>query len=517
MSGKGYMDDKSNPFEDGGKSPIPPTLREIDETIYGRVGSGKVPRIDKRWAEAIDIKTIRPDLAQPRRVVPMAVRGGWRGDAVGAGDVLARWWRESEKLLGATIDLKARLEQMGDGGDVENIHPIADEFLALVSLAGSIRRDGLVNPITVIRTKEGYMIEGGERRWWAYVLLSLHVDSEKYKAIPAMVVDGKDAIWRQAAENGVRRPLNAIGTARQLALLIMDMWRGRDGVEFNEYGFFDHDQEFYAQVKNGQAFSILKGQMERVLTVTGLKSKAQVAHYRALLSIPADIWDDADMQNWTEGRIREIMQNTRQIDERFTVVNLSNQNGGLTPVNPETKPSPFQQFVQPQIGLKNEPYGGQSATPPPPSQPPTKPSPLQYRPAPVPLDEDDIVMMDDGGDDEPIINHPFNGGFDVEMRPSDLEVEIPRDTRYVDTNSELALLIASMVRRGMDNHQDVSDWVAMRDFDRVSLIKKIHELSADEITQMVTNWRDMVYGVLNAIDTQMVAVLDEIWEEVQNG
>lgn len=508
MSGKDYMKGKSDPFAEGDN---PPTLAEVDAIVYGGgVANINIPKTDKRTAMPIDIKTIRPDLAQPRRVVPMAVRGGWRGDAMGAGDVLARWWRESEKLMGATIDLKARLEQVGDGGDTENIHPIADEFLALVSLAGSIRRDGLVNPITVIRTKDGHMIEGGERRWWAYMLLSLHVDGEKYKSIPAMVVDGKDAIWRQAAENGVRRPLNAIGTARQLALLIMDMWRGRDGVEFNEYGFFDHDQEFYAQVKNGQAFSILKGQMERVLSVTGLKSKAQVAHYRALLSIPADVWDDADMQNWTEGRVREIMQTTRQIDERFTVVNLSGEN--------QPKPSPFQQYAKSQIDLQNVPYGGQSATTPQTPQPPTKPSPLQYRPpAPVPLDEDDIVMMDDEGDGKPIINHPFNDGFDVDMRPSDLEIEIPKDTRFIDTNSVLATFIASMVRRGMERNQDVSEWVEMRDFNSAHLFGKKLKYSPDEIAQMMTNWQTMLRDVLAEIDQQLVNVLDEIWEDVQNG
>lgn len=503
MSSKKYGSDKANPFGDEGDSPqSPPTLAEIDALVYGGGVSGiNIPKTDKRIHAPIDIMSIKPDLAQPRRVVPMAIRKGWAGDARGAGDVLARWSDECEKLTGEVINLRNRLEQVGEGTDSEGLHPIVDEYLALVALAGSIHRDGLVNPITVIAQKDGYLIEGGERRWWAYQMLNMVFD-DKYATIPAVKVDGKDAIWRQAAENGVRRPLNAVSTARQLALLIMDMWRGRDGVVFNDYGFFDHDQKFYAQVKNGQAFSILKGRMERVLAVTGLKSKAQVAHYRALLNIPAEIWDDADMQNWTEGRIREVMQVAKQ-PERFTTVNLSTPN--------EPKLSPFQAGGGGQIGLKNETYHNPNPTPPPPAP---KPSPLQYRPAPVELHEDDDVMMDDDGG-EPIINRPFADGFNADMRPSDLPI-VNMDTRYVEAGTLLHKFITAMVVWCNDTGRDGSDWVTIRDFspDKLAAAKKVY--SPDELEQMMKNWQALLRDTMKVIDMQMADILEVIWSEVGN-
>lgn len=510
----------NNPL--GGDDTPPPVydVFQADRDIYGGEVT-EIPRSGIVKAIPIDIMNIRPDLAQPRRVVPMRVRGEWRGDARGAGDVLARWKDEAERLLGSEIDLSRRFEQVGEGMDIEQIHPIADDYLALVALAGSIRRDGLVNPITVIPQAGGsFLIEGGERRWWAYQLLkSVYEGADKYASIPAVKVDGKDAIWRQAAENGVRRPLNAIGIARQLALLIMDMWRGRDGVNFDDYEFFDHDQKFYAQVKNGQAFSILKGQMERVLAVTGLKSKAQVAHYRALLSIPADVWDEADMQNWTEFRIREVIQASRQPerftvvnhtdeDERFTTVNLSNENERLTTVNPSQN-SPFKPVNHPVITGDN---GHSNSQYQPPAPTPT-PRPV-YNP-PMVDDDDDVFMDDDGG--APIINRPF--GHDVgDYRPSDAPYNPPKDPRYVQAGSLLNHFLAMLVGHADTyRYKLAEEVVTLRDLSPDSLRRAVAGLDEDEASAWLGNLMTAVTDQMSAIHDQMTKALDEAWGDLQHG
>jgi hypothetical protein len=103
-----------------------------------------------------------------------------------------------------------------------------------------------------------------------------------------------------------------------------------------------------------------------VLQVTGLKSKAQISHYRALLNIPDALWDKADEQSWTEFAIREYMASMKpesptpatpstrktaaENGDRFTAVNPQPQNqtdsadvtapDRLTVVNPPTVEKP---------------------------------------------------------------------------------------------------------------------------------------------------------------------------------
>ena len=95
-------------------------------------------------------------------------------------------------------------------------------LLRLADLAGSIRQDGLTNPITVVKTGDTHVIETGERRWVAFHLLNAYIDGDDYQSIPARRMPELN-LWRQASENTARDALNAIARARQIALLLMDM------------------------------------------------------------------------------------------------------------------------------------------------------------------------------------------------------------------------------------------------------------------------------------------------------
>ncbi|MCU0481688.1 MAG: ParB/RepB/Spo0J family partition protein, partial [Anaerolineae bacterium] len=291
----------NNPLAGGGGDNTPPTLslEEADRMVYGGIDT---PTSNRVVARPVALTDIKPDVKQPRRVIPASIRKGWTGDVSRIPDMLREWRAAAERALGEQLDPVRLLDKLGDGREADkDIPPIVDEYLALCSLAASIKRDGLVNPIQITRAN---VIVTGERRYMAHWLLNTWLSG--FDTIPAQVV-GEADVWLQAAENGARRPLNAIGMSRQLALLIMEMYVGDDGVRFDDIGFFNHEREFYAQVANGNIWRIKKGMGERVLQVTGLKSLGQVNHYRALLSISSGLWDEADMNNWTEFRIRETL------------------------------------------------------------------------------------------------------------------------------------------------------------------------------------------------------------------
>lgn len=472
----------SNPLDMGGNPPDAPiTMEQVASEMYGTLD---LPSSNKVVARPVMLTDIKPDVKQPRRIIPAGIRKGWTGDVSKIPDMLRDWRIMAEKALGESLDPVALVSKFTDGREADKDMPaIAEEYLALCALAASINRDGLAYAIQITGRNAPHVIVTGERRYMAHWLLKTLL-GPKWESISAVVVNEPD-VWLQAAENGNRRSLNAIAFARQLALLIMEMYTGDDGVHFDDIGFFNHEREFYAQVANGNIWRIKKGMGERVLQVTGLTSLAQVNQYRALLSISNELWDEADTNNWTEGRIRGVVRPPHT----STIVEVSNQYDTLNGF----KVSPIPRPQNPQIGLQNVPY--QSQTPPQPPMVTPKPSPLQYRP-PVDLDDDDDVMMDD--DNEPIIVRPFGGvtshdggmGHSHDIAPSALENE-----QLMDYQS---LLKSFLSTAGRDVAGDMSVLT------RGHIRKMREQYTADEIAQILLGW-----------ENEISALMEKIWTEAQ--
>lgn len=290
---------------------------EVADSIFGSSKTSKSIR-----AKPTDITKIQPDPLQPRRAVPSELRAVWKGDPTRVQDMFDEWisrieaendrsliWKdilegsdssrgaEAEKLRGDKNPADA-LEDLVD----PLVNPLETSFFRLVDLAASIKRDGLTNPITVATAdKDSFIIETGERRWLAYHLLKLVYGEEEWGDIPARQVR-EISVWRQASENNARSDLNAISKARQLALLLMAL---HDETNFKPMEEFEHEQEFYAQVGDGNKWRVPKNFGEQLLNAMGLSSASHLRRYRAILRVDPSIWDAADDGDWTEREIRD--------------------------------------------------------------------------------------------------------------------------------------------------------------------------------------------------------------------
>ena len=350
---RGYGDGKRNPLE------AAPTLIDVDAATYGTVAD--MPASGRIVARAVPILELRPDRSQPRRTLPSVLRGMWSGRSADMPQILSTWVDMAWAALGTSElprNIKQIIESGGDGDLPASAEALVTDLFALVGLAGSIHRNGLINPIHATR---GGMIESGERRWLAYHLLQMFGVGD-YSTIPT-VQKGNIDPWLQAAENGSRSPLDAIGMARQLALLVMAMYEGDEGIAFDDYDALvlpgAIDRGYYAQVANGSMFSIKRGMLQKILQVTGLKSKSQVSQYRALLAIPDDLWLKADAQHWTEFEIREYVASLKAAEKEpigLRGVNLSPESD-YEEIAPE-RGAPTAPTV-PNVGL----YGGSHVQP----------------------------------------------------------------------------------------------------------------------------------------------------------
>lgn len=300
------------------------SAQEAADAIYRDTAlPADIARLDnqRKTARPVDISNIWPDRAQPRRAVPLRARMYWDGDPRNVAQLFAGWQQE---LLheGNPLNLEALLNQVYlpegvDGNEDESgvdaawqeqSGPLAASLLGLVNLAVNIRQTGLTNPISVARAERAFVLETGERRWLAFHLLQLHFPHEDWSHIPAHLVEYVD-VWRQAGENSARRDLNAIGRARQLAILLMDLLRER-GYSFRDYDDVlaggGSEREYYAQVADGHEFRVPRGEGERLLNAMGLKSPVQLRQYRALLRLDDTRWQEADERNLGEGEIRRL-------------------------------------------------------------------------------------------------------------------------------------------------------------------------------------------------------------------
>lgn len=84
---------------------------------------------------------------------------------------------------------------------------------ALADLAASIKARGLLQPIVVRRTNEGYRLLAGERRFRAALLAGLD-------RVPALIREGDDDLEIALIENLQREDLSPLEEAEALALLI---------------------------------------------------------------------------------------------------------------------------------------------------------------------------------------------------------------------------------------------------------------------------------------------------------
>lgn len=304
-----------NPLETPANAGL--SAKEWAEAGYGGLDLFEDRRV---IAEPISIFDIMPDPAQPRRTVPSIIRQQWDGQPASTASLFMTWLLAIHDERGTPFNLDARFEAVeqrsaqADTPEPDDKPPGALEtaFIKLVELAASIRREGLTNPITVAARGSRYIIETGERRWLAYHLLHWQFsqsddDAEDWSQIPARAMPAS-SIWRQASENNARDDLNAIGKARQFAILLMDLLAQNDNrTHFQPISEFEQEQDFYAQVGDGEQYRIPRGTADLLMGILNLKSRRQLSHYRALLMLPPLAWTIADDYNLTEYRLRQIL------------------------------------------------------------------------------------------------------------------------------------------------------------------------------------------------------------------
>jgi DNA-binding cell septation regulator SpoVG len=292
---KGKVVEEIN-FDDTPESEEPHrSLTAAEESAKG-FGNSLARQMQKDRLTKLSIYEIEPDLVQPRRVIPTSLRQKVFISPNHMGEVFKLWALEAEidPMEYWGIEESALPEE-------EQSSPVKAALIKLIGLAFSIHRDGLINSITVVQGQQGYFIETGERRWFAYHLLNyLFPDDEQWTKITSRVMT-EHSRWRQATENNSRDDLNAISKARQYAILMMDLIGITNFLAAHEA---EGEQAYYSQVLSHR---VPRGENSNIMQAMGFNGRAAVDRHRDLLKLPEDIWLDADDYNIPERVLREVL------------------------------------------------------------------------------------------------------------------------------------------------------------------------------------------------------------------
>lgn len=254
---------------------------------------------------------VRPDPAQPRRVLPDAIREEFLSGHINARQALERWEalvvEEASRRGRPRPDWQTLLERNPedrdeDRGDVDlpGRAGAEEEMLrSIVATAATIRHGGQVSPITVAEIDGGsyYRIETGERRYWAYQWLNMWVSSG-FDQIQCIVVP-EASPWRQAAENTSREGLSSIALARQLATLLLDMY----GIRPDYSRPIPND--WYRQALE---YRVPRGEGASLRAALGGIERSQFSRIQALLRLSDPVWELVDRYRLEEKRLRFVLK-----------------------------------------------------------------------------------------------------------------------------------------------------------------------------------------------------------------
>jgi hypothetical protein len=260
--------------------------------------------------EPIAIPLIRPDAAQPRRVLPEIIHQAFHNQEISAVQAMKQTIekvkiiaRQKGRPFENPMDLLISNQDAQE--DVE-LSPQERNLRELIILAVTLRGDGQINPLTIVDRTTGampsYIIETGERRYWAnYIDMEFIPGYQGDGTIPCIILPpGQASVFRQAKENTSRAGLNAIGMARQVSLLLLAVHDIHPPL-----GAVSHD--FYRQCLDLD----LRGRNEYstdILTAMGGITRQRMSQYKLLLGLSDEAIEIADQHNIDEGRLRYVLK-----------------------------------------------------------------------------------------------------------------------------------------------------------------------------------------------------------------
>lgn len=282
---------RSSAFDDFPGSDSQPAGGEA--FLPGRVEPTSAPQVER--IERLKPSQMLPDRFQPRRLLPASLRQDFFSGRLDCYQAATRWLELAHQDAGIRVEVE-RLHAMGDSfGEHGQIKPITGSWVPA--------SDG----------KFIFLIETGERRFWAACLQSVVDKSETEPLLRVEVVE-KPTRQRQVLENRHAEPPSAVGQACEVAALILsEMGLQPDPAQGDEFEYF----------RQARAQRMPAGLWERITPLMQL-TRPRMVQLLNILMLPTPLLDLADRYRLPERVLREVLALPHEQWERMIKLSIQN-------------------------------------------------------------------------------------------------------------------------------------------------------------------------------------------------
>ncbi len=270
----------------------------------GRQGRKRVTRVP--------VSQIWPDPYQPRPLLPPDIKRDFFAGVLNCFEAAQAWLALAEQ----------------DPAEAERVH-------ALLQMGASFTEHGQIKPITGHWDAETrrFILETGERRFWAAVLQAVQQGAPQEPQLEALVVETPSRA-RQVLENITAEPPSAVMRAREIAALVLEQM----GIQ-PEPGESDFD--YY---RRAAAIKRLPSKVVRHVEELLGMSRRYIRYYLQILNLPDHLLLLADRYRLTEGALREVLKGDPETWEEAILALITAQQMGEVAGEPEqqapAKPKP---------------------------------------------------------------------------------------------------------------------------------------------------------------------------------
>ena len=249
----------------------------------GQVGTPQVERIER-----VKPSQMLPDRFQPRRLLPAALRPAFFSGRIDCYQAASEWLALSK-----------------------NENSMRGEVERLLAMGESFDEHGQIKPITGSWAALGdgryiFMIETGERRFWAACLMAVR-DRLKEEPLLRVEVVAHPTRQRQVLENRHAEPPSAVGQACEVASLILaELGMAPDMQTNDEYDYF----------RQARAQRMPAGLWEKIMPIMQL-TRPRMVQLLNILQFPTSLLEIADRYRLPERVLREILLLPRENWERL--------------------------------------------------------------------------------------------------------------------------------------------------------------------------------------------------------
>ncbi|HEY9078394.1 MAG TPA: hypothetical protein VIO61_17795 [Anaerolineaceae bacterium] len=273
--------------EEGGASQE--SMVSPSKVVPGQPAAPEVERIEK-----LHPSQMLPDRYQPRRLLPNSIRQPFFNGEITCYQAAEQWLALSKR----------------DPAHKETVEK-------LLSMGLSFEEHGQIKPITGswIQVSDGryiFLIETGERRFWAACLQYIHRKMESEPALRVEVVKNPSR-YRQVLENRHAEPPSAVSQACEVASLILS--------ELNIQPDSQHgdDYDYFRSARNQRMPAGLWDRLTPLMQLT----RPRMVQLLNILQLPTGMLEVADRYHVPERVLREILAAPRHQWEQMLLTSIS--------------------------------------------------------------------------------------------------------------------------------------------------------------------------------------------------